>query len=102
MEYIHCDSDVQCYGDLTESEIIDDIISGNLEMGEENENGTENDEDEEVEETPLLKEALKALNVIQKYCFHKNIDLSVDQIESEMLKGSIKSAKQSTIMDFFS
>ncbi|KNC33069.1 hypothetical protein FF38_05199 [Lucilia cuprina] len=82
VECIHCDDDVDCYGHLTETEIIDVIGNDNSDIGIEN--VPEDEEDEEVDIVPSLKEALKALNIVQKYCF-LSIDLPIDQIETEML-----------------
>lgn len=97
-DYIHCDDDVECYGDLTENEIIE-VVRGDLEVD------GENAEEGDLEETyviPSQKEALSALSVLERYCFSKNISISVDEIETEIVKGLIKSAKQKFIPDYFS
>lgn len=66
VEYTHCNDDVDCYGHLTETEIIDVIAKDNSDIGVVN--VPEDDEDQgEVNLVPSLKEALKALNFIQKY-----------------------------------
>lgn len=44
-KYINCDNDVQCYGDLTESEIIE-TIKDNPQIDEENMDGLQNDEED--------------------------------------------------------
>lgn len=99
-EYIHCDDDVQCYGDLSENEIIT-IIKDNPPNAE---SMVPEDDEEDVDpiRIPTLSEALTALNVLQKYCFHKNIDASFDQMETEIIKESSKLATQKSIPDYFS
>lgn len=96
--YIHCDDNVACYGDLSEAKLVQAITynASNVENEE-----LEDEEDIDPIEPPTLSEALSALNILQKYCFYKNIEVSFDQAETEIIKGSAKIAKQKSITDFF-
>lgn len=89
---------MECHGYLEENEIIA-MVKSSTEMDEEN---VEEDDNEEMHVIPSHKEALNAVSVLEKYCFSNNIDISIDKIETEIVNGLMKSAKQTVISDYFS
>lgn len=98
MEYVNCDADLECYGELTDTEIVELIIEKSPPV----EDVEIEDVDEENEATiPSNKEALHALNVLQKYCIYNNIYVLTDQIEDEILKLTMKSLKQKFFTEYF-
>lgn len=97
--YIGCDDDLECYGSLKDADIVDAVRDNQTVAIE-----IQDDDDSEEHSTNVLtlKEALIALDVLQKYCLFNNIDGTLNDIENAILKQSLRSLKQTTITEYFS
>lgn len=93
---------MDCYGELSDSEILESIKETTPIEDEDIEDEGDNEEDNVPFKIPSTKEALEALNVLQKYCMHHEIDIIPETIEDHILKGSIKAFKQTSITEYFS
>ncbi|XP_055855001.1 tigger transposable element-derived protein 6-like [Episyrphus balteatus] len=95
-EYVQYDNNVQCYGLLSEEEIIADINNENQEEEDDIDNY------EEELEPPSFTEALKALTVIRKFIEHNNIDDGeTERLEEKMFKYRFQNTTQTKITDYF-
>lgn len=93
---------MDCYGELSDNEILESIKETTPIEDEDIEDEGDNEEDNVPFIIPSTKEALEALNVLQKYCMHHEIDIIPETIEYHILKGSIKAFKQISITEYFS
>lgn len=90
---------MECYGSLKDADIVDAVRDNQTVAIE-----IQDDDDSEEHSTNVLtlKEALIALDVLQKYCLFNNIDGTLNDIENAILKQSLRSLKQTTITEYFS
>ena len=96
-DYIDCDEHLECYGNLNENEILEEICQ---------QTDDNDDDDESVEGSaplpPTRNDALQALAVLRAFSKHKNIDLSnLDAWEEQFCDQSAENCVQKKISDFF-
>lgn len=106
--YVHCDDNIECYGQLTEGEIVEAVLRENEKEDVENEVeeilDDENQETRKNEDDVDLKSALEALNILQKYLQQKNIGCreEIETVEEKIFSTEIKKKTvQSKITKYF-
>ncbi|XP_017472800.1 PREDICTED: tigger transposable element-derived protein 6-like [Rhagoletis zephyria] len=101
-EYVHCDDELQCYGELTEDEIIQQLLDTENECNS-NSDVEENHNFAELDNVPSLKEALCALDTIQRFCAFKGVESAnmLYSIEKQLLQLSLQTPSQRKVTDYF-
>lgn len=96
-EYVSCDEYLQCYGLLTDDQILDGLLDDSAENVSEDEAVT-------VEEpvVPSFREALVAVDVLRQYFKYRNYDGDeIENLESTIFKNEICNMSQKKISDYF-
>jgi hypothetical protein len=101
-EFINCDNDLECYGDLTDEEICALVRPlDEIDATVETENIVEFEESEMV--APSSQDALKSLSILRAYMDNKGSDcVQYYTLEKHIQMLSRNSVKQSTIDRFLS
>lgn len=99
--FVDCDNDLQCYGLLTDDEIVDEVQK-HLGEAEEDENSEDMCDDEEELNPPNIKEALYALDVLRKFAFYKDISThDIENFEEKIINLEVRHMNQMKITDYF-
>lgn len=99
---IDCDDNLECYGDLTESDILKEIGWVNGDKIPDHIDERVDDSDCAVDPLPSRTEAIKAYNIFKNYCESNNLDFDFEKMEDALLKLKTESLIQKKISDFFS
>lgn len=98
-DFINCDENLECCGELSTEEIVEEV---HLQRG-----GVEEEEEEEAEEQMLLpppnrKEALAALTILRSYLEHNNAEMhALEELENQFCTLGASNVVQKKISDFF-
>lgn len=95
------DSEIPCFGDMTDEDIVNEVLSGSTFEP------VENSSDDEIvvvaPQKPTLKYAYDSLRILKQF-FAGNLEASdkIDDLEDKMSFRNLQSRKQTTIDNFFS
>ncbi|CAD7083063.1 unnamed protein product [Hermetia illucens] len=97
--YIRCDDNLVCCGQLTDEEIVKEI---SLEK-EDNEDYSDSDAEDEIpDEIPSLSNVLNSLTTVRKFLLPQNEFIQeLENIEEYVYKNYLKKITQSKITDYF-
>ncbi|CAD7089683.1 unnamed protein product [Hermetia illucens] len=97
--YIRCDDNLVCCGQLTDEEIVKEI---SLEK-EDNEDYSDSDAEDEIpDEIPSLPNVLNSLTTVRKFLLPQNEFIQeLENIEEYVYKNYLKKITQSKITDYF-
>lgn len=92
-QYVNCDSNLECYGELTAEEIIEEIIEENV---------AEEEEEILCQSLPPSKtEAIKALHILRQYFEVKGENTNaIDKVEEELFALAAENLIQKKISDY--
>lgn len=96
-EYVACDNNVNCFGTLTDDEIVECVLS------EDNEVCQSSEECPTIDlGPPSFAEAINALSIVEKFMECNNIEGDdVDLLEEKLFKRRFKNFHQSNFTTFF-
>lgn len=99
---VECDDGLQCFGDLTETDILEEI---GWENGAINTDPSD-DQDEDLNcgerPCPSRTEAIEAFHTLKNYIEIKNVDYDLEKLEEKIYKVETENTVQKKISDFFS
>ena len=94
--YVRCDDNVPCYGQLSDQEIINEICQ---ELISDNSSDEEN---EDVNNPPSSKEVLNSINILRNFFLPKNLySQELDNMENYIIENCYKQQIQTLMTDFF-
>ena len=96
-EYLHCDDQLQCYGFLTDEEIVGNVCNAPSDTS----SCEDTEESHTSTEVITLKDSLSSMDRLQRFYIQNNIDTDpLHEIEETLLKFTIKKSLQSKITDY--
>lgn len=98
-EYVNCDKDTECFGPLTEEEIVSCILEDTA--------GEVSPSEDTMENTievnpPSFAEVLTALETVKKYMEGNNLEFDeLEILEEKLFKKKFQNMRQKKMTDFF-
>ncbi|XP_050338643.1 tigger transposable element-derived protein 6-like [Bactrocera neohumeralis] len=97
-EYVNCDKELECFGTLTEDEIVSSLLDENSSEA----SSEENSEGECNDVPPTLVAAIGALSTVKHFMESKNLYLDeIESLEEKLFKCYFQTHHQKKITDFF-
>lgn len=104
-QYIKYDDNLECYGDKTDDDIIQEIVDETSKRACEEESDSDGEKNAEDSSIPLpvtVQEAIKALGIVAKFLKFYSVDTEeVEKVEEKIYKISRSNLTQKKITDYY-
>jgi hypothetical protein len=101
-DYVECDATLDCYGELSADDIVNEVRQQRSDRDGEEEEQEEQEAQQATPPPPSRKDALAALTLLRAYFEHKNGDLNnVNALEDQFCDMTAEYVVQKKISDYF-